>query len=186
MKGIVFSEFIQMVEERFSLEVTDKIIAESKLATGGAYTSVGTYDHREIVELVTHLSETTGTSIPDLLRAFGEYLFKRFPVLFPAHFAGVGSTFRFLATLDSKIHPEVKKLYPDAELPSFEHAFPTPDRMILEYRSQRPFADFAEGLLRGCIDHFGERIALTREDLACATGAHTLFLLVRASDGGRH
>lgn len=179
MKGIVFSEFIQMVEERFSFEIADKIITESKLATGGAYTTVGTYDHREIVELVSHLSAATKTPVPDLLRAFGEHLFNRFPALFPAYFVGNESTFHFLATLDNKIHPEVKKLYPDAELPSFQHEFPTPDRMILIYRSQRPFADFAEGLLRGCIGHFGERIALTREDLACESGAHARFSLVR-------
>lgn len=42
MKGIVFREFITMVETQFSLETADAIIADSTLATGGAYTTVGT------------------------------------------------------------------------------------------------------------------------------------------------
>ena len=35
MKGIVFREFITMVETQFSLETADAIIADSTLATGG-------------------------------------------------------------------------------------------------------------------------------------------------------
>ena len=33
------------------------------------------------------------------------------------------------------------------------------------YRSQHPFADLAEGLIRGCVEHFGEPIKVRREDL---------------------
>ena len=81
MKGIVFREFITMVETQFSLETADAIIADSTLATGGAYTTVGTYPHEEMVELVSHLSTRTAIAIPDLLRAFGHYLFQRFTVI---------------------------------------------------------------------------------------------------------
>ena len=52
MKGIVFTEFLDMVEERFGYEVVDQIISESKLSTDGIYTSVGTYPHSEIVKLL--------------------------------------------------------------------------------------------------------------------------------------
>lgn len=179
MKGIIFREFIDFVEERFSFDTADKIISSAKLATGGAYTSVGTYDHQEIVALVGHLSEATNTSVPDLLRTFGKHLFQRFSVLYPSHFAGRDSAFAFLRILDNKIHVEVKKLYPDAELPVFEHESPDPDRLVFVYSSRRPFADLAEGLIRGCIDHFGERITLMREDLPCKEGAHVRFTLTR-------
>ena len=179
MKGIVFREFIDMVEESFSLDTADKIISSSNLATGGAYTSVGTYDHGEIVNLVGHLSEITHISVPDLLRTFGEHLFKRFSVLYPAHFAAQNSTFGFLSILDNKIHVEVLKLYPDAELPVFEHEFPDPDRMTFVYSSKRPFGDLAEGLIRGCIAYFGENITLVREDLPCKEGANVRFTLTR-------
>ncbi|RJG02529.1 heme NO-binding domain-containing protein [Noviherbaspirillum sedimenti] len=186
MKGIVFREFIEMVEEHFSPETADKIISSSNLSTAGAYTTVGTYDHREIIELVGHLSKTTGLQPPELLRAFGARLFKRFSELYPSHFAALHSTFDFLRILDSKIHIEVKKLYPDAELPSFQHDFPEPDRMILVYNSRRPFADLAEGLIGGCIDHFRETIALAREDLLCADGTRVRFTLTRQFHGQPH
>ena len=49
MKGIVFREFIAMVETQFSLETADHIISASNLSTDGAYTSVGTYPPQEMV-----------------------------------------------------------------------------------------------------------------------------------------
>lgn len=49
MKGIVFVEFLEMVESTFSAEMADDIIDACDLSSGGAYTSVGTYPHSEIV-----------------------------------------------------------------------------------------------------------------------------------------
>ena len=75
MKGIVFREFISLVETQFSLETADHIIAASHLSSDGAYTTVGTYPHQEMVELVTHLSEATKISVKDLLHHFGRHHF---------------------------------------------------------------------------------------------------------------
>ena len=43
MKGIVFTEFLEMVEEKYGLEMVDDIIENANLQSHGAYTSVGTY-----------------------------------------------------------------------------------------------------------------------------------------------
>jgi hypothetical protein len=179
MKGIVFCEFISMVEEYFSLDIADRIIASSELATGGAYTSAGTYDHREFVQLITRLSEETKVPVPDLVCTFGRHLCKRFAMLYPSFFAECQSTFEFLASVDGKIHVEVRKLYPDAQLPEFAHAFPEPGCMVFTYRSKQPLADLAEGLIQGAIAHYGEKINLTRDNLPCADGAHVRFTLKR-------
>lgn len=184
MKGVVFDEFVNMVEERFSLETADKIINASNLATGGAYTSVGTYDHQELIQLVARLSEESGIPAPQLLSTFGEYLFKRFSILYPSYITEHQSSFELLSSLDDKIHVEVKKLYPDAELPRFEHEFLNPETMVLVYRSKRQFSDLAEGLIRGCISHYAENIAVARQELPSQDGSHTRFTLTRHTDGG--
>jgi Haem-NO-binding len=51
MKGVVFTEFLEMVEDRFSPEMADRIIEGAELASGGVYTTVGTYDHGEMIQL---------------------------------------------------------------------------------------------------------------------------------------
>ena len=53
MKGMVFTEFLEMVESTFSADMVAAIIDDSAPPSGGAYTSVGTYDHQELVGMVT-------------------------------------------------------------------------------------------------------------------------------------
>lgn len=53
MKGIVFTEFLEMVADKFSADTVDTIIEEADPPSGGAYTAVGTYDFAEMASLVT-------------------------------------------------------------------------------------------------------------------------------------
>lgn len=183
MKGIVFREFIDMVENEFSFEIADAIIAASDLSTAGAYTSVGTYPHTEMVSLVVNLSKETGLPVPALLNHFGRHLFKRFTIIHPNYVNNYQSAFQLLQQLDGNIHVEVKKLYYDAELPSFTYEELPEGGMHFDYTSSRGLADFAQGLIEGCIAHFGHPVTMTRTDLPDTDkGAHTRFTLTRSED----
>ena len=72
-----------------------------------------------MIELVSCLSKETGIGTAELMRSFGRYLFERFYVLFPQYFEGSTPLFAFLELIEDYIHVEVRKLYPEAELPSF-------------------------------------------------------------------
>jgi hypothetical protein len=80
-----------------------------------------------------------------------------------------------LKTIDNHIHVEVRKLYPDAELPVFEYQQPDEDHLILTYNSPRGFADFALGLIEGCIQHFGDTVEIERKDLSDGAGQRVEF-----------
>ena len=179
MKGIVFTEFLEMVENEFGLKITDDVITKSNVPSGGVYTSVGTYDHKELVAMVVQLSAETKVPVPALVRTFGRYLFGRFAKLFPQFFTDVDSAFEFLQNVESYIHPQVRKLYPDAELPRFDASRPAEDEMQLIYRSSRHFEDLAEGLIEGCIAHFGETIKITRASNGSASDPAVTFRLSR-------
>jgi len=163
MKGLVFTEFLVLVDEKFSPETCERMIGMSVLPSGGAYTSVGTYDAGEMLSLVSSLSTVTAIPVPDLLKGFGRHLFSRFVSAFPAFFKGVGSALEFLPRVEDYIHVEVKKLYPDAELPTFSCAVPEPGTLVMTYRSGTNLPDLAEGLIRGCIAHFGDPVSVRRE-----------------------
>ncbi len=178
MKGMVFTEFLEMVEDQFSDEMADRLIEACDLPSGGAYTAIGSYSHTEMLMLVTELSKQTAIPVPDLVKAFGQYLFVRFSVGHAHFFTGIENTFQFLSGIENYIHIEVLKLYPDAQLPSFDYENGQNDRMVMIYRSARPFADLAEGLIYGCITYFGEQIEVIREDLS-DNGTAAKFTLVR-------
>jgi Haem-NO-binding len=180
MKGVVFTEFIEMVESHFSPEIADRIIIAARLPSGGAYTTVGTYDHGEMWSLAVELSKASNIPVPLLMRSYGKYLFGRLAVSHPRFFQGAQSAFDFLQSLDGVIHVEVLKLYPDAEMPHFEVLDRTDDRLVLLYESARHFGDLAEGLMHGCASHFGETIHIAREALPADIGSRERFVLTRS------
>ncbi|WP_306642865.1 heme NO-binding domain-containing protein [Sanyastnella coralliicola] len=165
MKGVVFTEFLEMVEDKFGFDVADKIISNADLPSGGVYTAVGTYEHSEMVQLVTNLSGESGLSIPQLLNAYGNHLFTRFAAGYGQFFTGVTDGFVFLEQIEGYIHVEVRKLYPDAELPSFETKRIDDNTLEMIYTSERRMADFAEGLIEGCATHFNETYDINKENI---------------------
>ena len=177
MKGIVFTEFLDMVETTISADMVDDVIEAARVPSGGAYTAVGTYDHKEMVSLVGALSEFSGNPVPALLHQFGRHLFGRFVVLYPVFFEGVENALEFLARVEGVIHEEVLKLYPDAELPRFEARWTGPGALTLVYRSPRHMGDLAHGLIEGCVAHFGDPVAIHR--IALPDGAEEFTLIQR-------
>ena len=118
MKGLVFTTFYDFCETNFSADLLDDIIAESGVPHDGAYTSVGTYPFEEMVALVTSATAVAGIGLRSLLERFGEHCFNKWVGYVPAHFQGK-DLFDVLASIDTFHEDEVRKLYPDAELPSF-------------------------------------------------------------------
>ena len=181
MKGIIFLEFLELVEAKFGLDMADDIIESCNLPSGAAYTAVGTYAFGEMVQLVTALSARISVPVPDLLQVYGEHLLGRFAIKYPTHFDGVQDTFQMLEKLDGTIHVEVKKLYPEAELPSFEATRVSEDRLALLYRSSKPLSTLAYGLIAGCAGHFGETITIQMDDRSSDGQTEVLFDLTRLS-----
>ena len=165
MKGAVFTELFDYVEDAHGPEFLQETIDAVDLPTKGVYATTGTYPTSEMVSLVSVLSNSSGIAVPDLLRVFGEHLFGRFTVSYPALFEDCDDAFSFLASVENVIHMEVRKLYPDAELPTFETAVHTDTHLQLIYRSRRHMGDLCEGLIRGCLAHFEEEAVITRTTL---------------------
>lgn len=164
MRGVVFTEFLEFVELNHGYEMVDKILQDLDLPSGGSYTAVGSYDHSELVQMLMMASKFTQQPPDHLLKEFGKYLFNFFKKAYPLFFEGIDSSFDFLSTIEDKIHPQVLKLYPDAELPRFEISI-SESSMEMIYSSSRAMADFAEGLIEGCFEHYKESATISRQNL---------------------
>lgn len=158
MKGIVFTELIEMVENQFGIEMVDRIIQPNELVSKGIFTSVGTYPFSDLVAILGHLSQATGASITDLEKVFGQYLAGRFSKMYLPFFQRVNSVIELLHEVDTHIHIEVKKLYPDAELPQFETVQKSENKIEMIYRSQRKMFPFAEGLIDATASYYKQEV----------------------------
>lgn len=178
MKGIVFTEFLEMVEQKFDYAMVDNLLNTTELESEGIYTSVGTYNYTEMVNMVVNLSERTNIPVPDLLRVFGKYLFQSFTKMYGHWISNAPDGFSFLELIHNYIHIEVKKLYPDAELPHFETEKINDNTLIMTYTSIRKMADLAYGLIDGCMEHFGEKVVISQISLN-EDGSKTKFVIIK-------
>ena len=176
MKGVVFTEFLEMVESNYGMEIADRVQSKGSPLDVG-FTSVGTYDYRILINLIVELRQATGTPVRDLVLGFGKHLFHRFRSIYPDSMEGVTNTIELLQKVETQIHDEVAKLYPDAELPRFAFAPSAEGHFQMEYISNRPFADLAEGLIEASIEHYRDDVQLERVDLDGTPGTHAFFCL---------
>jgi hypothetical protein len=169
MKGIVFTEFLDMVENVFSADMVAEIIAETRPKSGGAYLAKGHYHHREMVDMVIALSRVTEQPVESLLYAFGQYLFGRFATLCPVYFEDAEDPLDFLQRIEDVILVNVEESHHDAEQVRFAFTRPDEGTLELEYMSPRGMGDLAHGLIDGCIAHFEQPVTVARRELANGT-----------------
>jgi len=165
MKGIVFTEFLELVEEKFGLEMVDHIIENSDLESNGVYTSVGTYSFSEMLQLLQHLSKNTGISIDDLLLVYAEHFFGVIEKSYPGLLASYKDPIEMISSIEDHIHVEVRKIYPDAELPTFEVVEKTKDSLVMIYTSSRAMHHFGLGLMNKTFEHFNSTATIELEKI---------------------
>jgi Haem-NO-binding len=162
MKGIIFNLLEEVVTEQLG-EAWEQLLDLAEVE--GAYTSLGSYPDEEFVALLQALPSHAGMGPNDLLHWFGRasipLLAQRYPVFFEGH----DSTRSLLCALNDIIHPEVRKLYPGAEVPIFDLEPVTggerSDQVVtLGYRSARRLCGLAEGFIEGTAGHFGEQVRI--------------------------
>lgn len=162
MKGILFTEFLELTEEKYGLEIVQRIIDECDLKSDGIYTAIGTYSHKEFFIIINKIAEINQQGINSILEEYGNHflwvLSKSYPVFFKKE-----NTFEFLKSIDNYIHPTVLKLYPKAELPRFESIQSGRNELKLTYYSSRKMVYFAIGLIKASGTFFKEEIKVDIE-----------------------
>jgi pimeloyl-ACP methyl ester carboxylesterase len=179
VKGVIITKFLEFVEEQYSADLVDDLLDGTDLPYGGVYTSVGTYSAGEMTALLDALSVRTGLSVRAVLLTYGAFVFSRLAASFPELVDRDAGMFAFLTTIPAIHHDEVVKIYPDAQLPSFEVA-QDGDVVTIRYSSPRRLADFAEGLLAGVCSYFDEAARIERRDVE-ADGSVVQFTLTRVT-----
>lgn len=174
MKGVVFVELLKMAEGAFGEDVVDNVLDKADLENNGAYTAVGNYSCNELIKIVDAFSEHSGLSEEVLQRKFGHWMLDFFGENYPDFFKGKTKSFEMLEAVDGEIHVEVRKLYPEAELPRFDTKRMSDTHMEMEYTSPRPLVGFCHGLIEACVERFDETAVIERGETAGSNNA-TVF-----------
>ena len=178
MKGIIFTEFMAHVETHHGAMFLDDVIESCDAETKGAYTSVGTYPCMELVKLISVYSAKSGVDIPEIITGFGKQLAFIFKHRFPQYFEDA-DYFDFIEDVENKIHVDVLKLYPNAELPQFKTISRDDTTLVVDYISARKLEHLALGLFQGTADHFQETISVSMQPRTDAETHVVRFTVVR-------
>ncbi|WP_439130565.1 heme NO-binding domain-containing protein [Polaribacter sp.] len=176
MKGIIFTEFLELVEDKFGVEMVDKIILQSELESDGVYTAIGTYKFAEMLQLLQNLSANTGVSIDDLLLVYAEHFFSIIETSYPGLLATYNDPIEMLSSIENHIHIEVRKIYPDAELPTFIVEEKTENSLKMVYKSSRAMHHFGLGLMNKTFEHFNSTAKIVLEKIK-EDGTEVRFLI---------
>jgi len=157
MKGIVFDILERLVIRDHGEDAWDDILEDAGVE--GGWTTVGTYPHEELAALAAAAGRKLGVEPGDVIRWFGEEAIPIFAEAYPDLFARHTGPRSFVLALNDIIHPEVRKLYPGAEVPHFDYELPSPTIVRLTYQSARRLCALAEGLIEGTARHYGQPVA---------------------------
>jgi hypothetical protein len=183
MKGLVFIELIKMADSALGEATVDRVLDTAPLKSKGVYSAVGYYDCAELVVLVDAFSKESGIARPELERQFGHWVMDSFASGYPEFFRKYDTAFGMLEAIESDIHLEVRKLYPDAELPSFSTIRHSTERLELSYKSERPLASFCYGLIEACFTKYREVASVQMTDRTTGAEGDAVFSIIKCRPG---
>jgi hypothetical protein len=158
VKGVVFNLLEEIVSREYGEDVWDDLLEAAQV--DGVYTSLGGYPDEDLSALVAAASTALDMPAEDIVRWFGRNALPLLATTYPEFFDPHDSTRPFILTLNDIIHPEVRKLYPGADVPVFDFDTSSEEVLVMDYVSPRKLCAFAEGLIAGAAEHYGETASI--------------------------
>jgi hypothetical protein len=173
VKGVVFNLLEAIVTRDYGEDTWDDLLDSA--GVDGAYTSLGGYPDEDLLSLVSAASTALELPPNDVVRWFGRNALPLLADSYPQFFTEHASTRPFILTLNDIIHPEVRKVYPGADVPEFDFDTSSDEVLVMTYSSHRQLCAFAEGLIEGAADHYGET-ATIKQPQCMLTGGDNCVL----------
>lgn len=165
MQGVIFTIFADMVVEKFGMPFWNRLLAETTLPSGGAYTSGHTYDDREMYSLVGALCEKTGLTTEEALKTFGGFVFPHLVHSLPEDDPALKSFPDLMRYVGSTIHKEVHRINPDAQPPELRYEPVNNQLALLHYKSHRGLCAVCEGIIHSAAIH--HNLLITTRQIKC-------------------
>jgi len=118
-----------------------------------------------MLQLLQNLNANTGISIDDLLLVYAEHFFGVIEKSYPGLLATYKDPIEMLSSIENHIHIEVRKIYPDAELPIFVVEEKTKSTLTMVYKSSRAMHHFGLGLMNKTFEHFKSTAKIVLEKI---------------------
>jgi predicted hydrocarbon binding protein len=160
MKGIIFNIVESVVIAEHGIDTWDDVIDDSGVL--GAYTSLGSYPDSDLLAIADTVADRINATPSAVIRHVGHQGISRVYDRHPEFFTDHDDVLSFLLSIETVVHPEVRSLYPGADVPHFVYNLVDESTLELVYRSTRQRCDFAEGLILGAAEHYRQSVEIVQ------------------------
>lgn len=164
MKGLLFTELLEMVEEDFGYSTANAIVLHSSLLSKGIYTSARKYHRNEMSVLFEQLQRQTKQPFEVLTKAFGRHLCKRILITYPQHTPYMNRVFAFI----------IKK----ASASVFEYLQGDAKTLTVLYNPMQKTTCITDGIIQGYLEHLQQLNRL--EETVLQNGKHKFVLSLKS------
>lgn len=175
MKGVVFNLLEDVVRREFGDSEWQHVRHDAEVDS--AFTSLDSYPDAVLRRLVAAVGKRCHKTPGEALQWFGRHSMPMLRSMYPAFFESQPSTRSFILTLNDIIHPEVRRLFPGADVPVFDFDTSSPDALTLGYQSPRKLCALAHGFIEGAADHYGETVDIDQTECMHRGDAKCVFHL---------
>ena len=175
VKGVIFNLLEELVRREFGESEWDHVRQDADVDS--AFTSLDTYPDAVLRKLVAAVAKRAQKTPGEALQWFGRHSMPLLASRYPTFFATQSSTRSFILTLNDIIHPEVRRLYPGADVPNFSFDTSSPDELTVGYQSPRKLCALATGFIEGAADHYGETVDVEQSECMHRGDAKCVFRL---------
>jgi hypothetical protein len=175
MKGVVFNVVEEVVDETLPPSTWDRVLDRAHL--DGVYTSLGNYPDADLSAIVDGVCAHTGMGSGEVLHHVGLHGYRHLTDRHPELVEEVADLGSLLHHLEDVIHPEVRKLLPDAAPPAFTVRDLGPGTWEVEYRSPRQLCHLAAGLIAGAATQFGTPCRIEQPTCTLEGGDHCCLVV---------
>lgn len=183
MKGSIFIALSELIESEHGIEVWDAILDEVKPKCNGIYTSIEDYPDEDVVKYVLAISRRLNAEPSDITRFFGKYLFSELNAKHPIFTKLAPDLFKFIESIETVIHKEVRKLFDQPHLPTMSAKRISEHELELKYTSPRKLCYLAEGLLFGAAEYYKNEISIEHTTCMHNGSDHCVLRIVKNGDG---
>lgn len=176
MKGVIFNLLEASVTRAFGADAWDHLVEASGVS--GAYTSLGNYPDSEIEALVGAAMVVLSFDRDQVLRWFGQSAIPILSELYPDFFEGPSTGREFTAGVNTIIHAEVRKLYPDSACPHFRMREGSSGGLVMDYLSVRNMCALAQGFVEGAAVWYDETVDFRHTACTAHGDKHCTFEIV--------
>ena len=165
MKGLAYADILDLIKDKFGLEMLDEIIYDE---SSGSKVLIYDFDRKPYInvsQLLFKLNLKTSISSESLIKVYLDYFFNALKESYEGVIRACQSAIDMIIFIVHHILHEVQKVYPKSSLPKVVIEGKKENSITLLYTSSKFLRQFGIGVMHKTFEYFNEKAKVDVEEI---------------------